>query len=74
VNGLVRAGGAAELATIPIGTGMDFVRTHGISTRFEDAVAIARDGVPRTVDVGRVWYRRWSGEEAERYVANAASA
>ena len=27
VNGLVRAGGTAELATIPLGTGMDFVRT-----------------------------------------------
>ena len=27
VNGLVRAGTSTELATIPLGTGMDFVRT-----------------------------------------------
>ncbi len=54
VNGLVRAGRAAELATIPIGTGMDFVRTHRIPTRFEEAVRVALEGTARTVDVGRV--------------------
>ncbi len=74
VNGLVRAGGAAtELATIPIGTGMDFVRTHGIPTRFEDAVLTARDGAPRTIDLGRVSYRTWDGNDAERYLANVGS-
>ena len=73
VNGLVRAGGSTELATIPIGTGMDFVRTYGIPVRFEDAVRTARDGTPRTIDVGRVTYRAWDGGEAERYVANIGS-
>jgi diacylglycerol kinase (ATP) len=73
VNGLVRAGGATELATIPIGTGMDFVRTHRIPTRFEEAVRVAREGKPRTVDVGRVAYRGWDGGEAERYCANVGS-
>jgi YegS/Rv2252/BmrU family lipid kinase len=73
VNGLVRAGGATELATIPLGTGMDFVRTYGIPTKFEDAVRVAVDGRPRTIDVGRVSYREWSGGEAERYVANVGS-
>ncbi len=73
MNGLVRAGAGAELATIPIGTGMDFVRTHRIPTRFEDAVRVAREGTPRTVDVGRVAYRRWDGVEAERYYANVGS-
>ena len=52
---------------------MDFVRTHGIPTKFEDAVAVARDGVVRFVDVGRVSYRTWDGAEAERYVANVGS-
>ena len=70
VNGLVRAGGETQLATIPIGTGMDFVRTHGIPTRFEDAVRVARDGVPRTIDVGRVAYRTWDGADVERLLAN----
>ena len=73
MNGLVRAGGTTELATIPIGTGMDFVRTYGIPTSFDDAVRTAVRGVPRTIDVGRVSFREWSGVEAERYVANVGS-
>jgi diacylglycerol kinase (ATP) len=72
-NGVVRAGGETQVATIPIGTGMDFVRTHKIPTRFEDAVRVARDGVPRTVDVGRVSYRTWDGADAERLLANVGS-
>jgi diacylglycerol kinase family enzyme len=52
---------------------MDFVRTHRIPTRYDDAVAVARDGVPRAIDVGRVAYRTWAGEEAERLYANVAS-
>jgi len=73
VNGLVRAGSAAELATIPLGTGMDFVRTYGIPARFDDAVRTALEGTTRTIDVGRVSYREWSGAESERYVANVGS-
>jgi diacylglycerol kinase (ATP) len=73
VNGLVRAGTTTELATIPLGTGMDFVRTYGIPSRFEDAVRTAVEGVPRRVDVGRVAYRTWSGADAERYVCNVGS-
>jgi diacylglycerol kinase (ATP) len=73
VNGLVRSGGTAELATIPLGTGMDFVRTHQIPTSFDDAVRTAVHGAPRTIDVGRVSYRKWSGAEMERYFANVGS-
>jgi YegS/Rv2252/BmrU family lipid kinase len=73
VNGLMRAGGAAELATIPLGTGMDFVRTYGIPTGFDGAVQTAAGGAARTIDVGRVRYREWSGDDAERYFANVGS-
>ena len=73
VNGLVRAGTPTELATIPLGTGMDFVRTYGISTRFDDAVRTAVRGTARTIDVGRVTYREWSGVERDRYLANVGS-
>ena len=73
VNGLVRAGGATELAIIPLGTGMDFVRTYGIPTSFDDAVRTALDGATKTIDVGRVSYREWGGEAGERYVANVGS-
>jgi diacylglycerol kinase (ATP) len=73
VNGLVRAGASTELATIPLGTGMDFVRTYKIPTRFEDAVRTALAGTTRRIDVGRVSYREWGGAEGERYFANVGS-
>ena len=69
----MRAGGSTELATIPLGTGMDFGRTYGIPSRFEDAVKTALNGKTRTIDVGLVTYRTWEGAEAERYVANVGS-
>jgi diacylglycerol kinase (ATP) len=69
----MRAGGSAEVAVVAIGTGMDFVRTHGIPTRFDDAIRTALGGRVRSVDLGRVSYRTWAGEEAERYVANVGS-
>jgi diacylglycerol kinase family enzyme len=52
---------------------MDFVRTYKIPTRFDDAVRTALEGATRTIDVGRVSYREWSGAEGERYVANVGS-
>ncbi len=71
VNGI--AGRDVELATIPIGTGMDFVRTYGIPTSFDEAVQVARDGRPRTIDAGLVRYRTWAGDNAERWFANVGS-
>jgi diacylglycerol kinase (ATP) len=73
VNGLMQADATAEVATIPLGTGMDFVRTYAIPTRFDDAVRTAISGATRTIDVGRVSYRTWDGQNAERYVANVGS-
>src|SRR5882724_1464989 len=52
VNGI--AGSDVDLATIPLGTGMDFGRTYGIPRKFDDAVRIALEGTPRTIDAGRV--------------------
>ncbi len=71
VNGI--AGRDVELAMIPLGTGMDFVRTHGIPTKFDDAVRTALTGELRTIDAGHVHYRTWGGEEAERWFANVSS-
>jgi diacylglycerol kinase (ATP) len=65
---------AVELAVIPRGTGWDFVRTYGIPRRLEDAVAVARDGEVRAIDLGRARYRAWDGGEGEAYFANIASA
>jgi diacylglycerol kinase (ATP) len=72
-NGLLRSSARSELAVIPLGTGMDFVRTYGIPSRFEDAVQTALTGAVRAIDAGRVSYRTWSGGDAERYVANVGS-
>jgi diacylglycerol kinase (ATP) len=73
VNGVVRSGAPTVVATIPLGTGMDFGRTYGVPTRFDDAVRVAVTGTDRTIDVGRVAYREWSGVPAERFVANVGS-
>ncbi len=73
VNGLVGAE-RAELAVIPRGTGGDFVRTFGIPSKLDAAVRVALGGKTRTIDVGRSRYRAWSGEDAESYFANIASA
>jgi diacylglycerol kinase (ATP) len=71
VNGIAETG--VPLATLPLGTGMDFVRTYGIPTKFEDAVRVAVEGDTRTIDAARVAYRTWSGEDATRWFANVGS-
>ena len=50
------------------------MRTHGIPKRFDDAVAVARDGRTRTIDLARARYRSWRGGDEESYFANIASA
>jgi diacylglycerol kinase family enzyme len=52
---------------------MDFVRTYGVPTRFDDAVRVVVAGASRTIDLGRVTYRKWSGGEASRVFANVGS-
>jgi len=71
VNGV--AGRDVELATLPLGTGMDFVRTYGVPTKLDDAVRVALHGRPRTIDAGRVRFRAADGAEAERWFANVGS-
>jgi len=66
VNGIV--GKDAELATVPLGTGMDFGRTYGIPTDFDKAVGVALHGETRAIDIGRVDYAGGS-----RYFANVGS-
>lgn len=72
-NGIVGRPGV-EIAVIARGTGWDFVRTYGIPHRVEDAVRVALSGTPRSIDLGRVTYRAWAGEEATSHFANIASA
>ncbi len=71
VNGI--GGSKAEIAILPAGTGQDFGRTHGIPAAFDDAVRVALEGAPRTIDLGRVTYQGREGKEAERYFVNVGS-
>ena len=73
VNGLVGTTGA-DLAVIPRGTGVDFVRTFGIPTDLGGAVAAAVSGEVRAIDLGRCTYRAWSGAVEASCFANVASA
>lgn len=73
VNGL-EGGEDVELAVVARGTGWDFVRTFGIPRDLDAAVAVALEGDVREVDLGRVTYRTWAGEEAVALFANVGSA
>jgi len=71
VNGIARAD--VELAIVPRGTGVDFVRTFSIPRRLEAAAEVALRGRTREIDLGRARYHAWSGSEEEQLFANAAS-
>jgi diacylglycerol kinase (ATP) len=47
VNGLIAEKASAELAVIPRGTGVDFVRTFDIPATLDDAVRVALAGRSR---------------------------
>jgi diacylglycerol kinase (ATP) len=72
-NGIVDSQNV-ELAVIPRGTGWDFVRTHGIPRKLEDAIDTVRTGAVRELDLGRATYRSWAGDEQTSYFANIGSA
>jgi YegS/Rv2252/BmrU family lipid kinase len=73
VNGIAESA-SVELAVIPRGTGWDFIRTFGIPRDLDGAIDVALDGAAREIDVGRVSYRTWAGENGRAYFANVASA
>lgn len=73
VNGIAGLEGV-ELAIVHRGTGGDFVRTFGIPHHLEEALALARDGSAREVDLGRATLQTWAGKEGTTWFANIASA
>ncbi|MDQ4082248.1 MAG: diacylglycerol kinase family lipid kinase [Actinomycetota bacterium] len=76
VNGLLgsETGSSVELAVLPRGTGVDFVRTFGIPTDLDGAIGVARDGAVRLVDLGHARYVSSDGGAGEAYFANFAGA
>jgi diacylglycerol kinase (ATP) len=63
-----------DLAVLPRGTGVDFVREFGIPGKPAAAAAVALGGKTRALDLGRVTFRAWSGGEGTAWFANVASA
>jgi diacylglycerol kinase (ATP) len=63
-----------EIAVIARGTGWDFVRTYGIPRDVTAAARVALEGKVRAIDLGRVTYRAWAGDEQQAWFANIASA
>jgi diacylglycerol kinase (ATP) len=73
VNGIAGRDGV-EIAVIARGTGWDFARSLGLPRDLDRAIAVALGSTTRTIDLGRVTYRTWSGAEAQSFFANVASA
>lgn len=71
VDGVV--GRDVELAVLMRGTGMDFARTYRIPTDPGRAFNVALHGHTREIDVGRVTFRAWSGEERVEHLVNVGS-
>jgi len=76
VNGIVRAGAgdALDLAVLSGGTGTDFVHSVGVPSKLDRAIAVALNGRPRAVDLGRASYTLPDGTRTESYFANFAGA
>jgi YegS/Rv2252/BmrU family lipid kinase len=73
-NGILRSGGNSELGVLPSGTGGDFRRTLDMPHTNRDAAAALRDGVTKTIDVGKVTFDDHDGETTSRYFVNVSSA
>lgn len=61
------------LAVVAVGSGNDWVRTFGISNRYQDAVRAIAEGYSFLQDVGVVSYEE-SHYRQSRYIANVAGA
>jgi diacylglycerol kinase (ATP) len=55
------------------GTGWDFARSLALPHNADRAIETALHGHTRSIDLGRVTYRSWSGHEEQRWFANVGS-
>jgi YegS/Rv2252/BmrU family lipid kinase len=72
-DGILAAGGQAEMGVIPRGTGGDFRRTLGLDHDLGAAAARVRTGKVRAIDAGRVSFVARDGSSARRHFVNIAS-
>ncbi len=73
VDGLLNAGGAAQLGVLPVGTGGDFARSIEIGATDDAALGALCSGRTRRIDVGRIGFVADDGRPSARYFVNIAS-
>ncbi len=62
---------AITYALLPIGTGNDWIKSHGIPWRLEAWLTMMKAGKTAWQDIGQVSYY-WEGQEHRRYFVNVA--
>ncbi len=72
-DGILSAGGKAELGVIPRGTGGDFRRTLDVERDIVKAASRVRRAPGRPIDAGRIRYLADDGTQAQRHFVNVVS-
>ncbi len=72
-NGILQCGGDVELGILPSGTGGDFRRSLEIASTARDAARDLRDGMTKTIDVGKVTFSNHDNKKVSRYFLNVSS-
>jgi diacylglycerol kinase (ATP) len=74
VNGIMNSGEDAELGVLPSGTGGDFRRSIDMPLGTREAAAALKNGITKTIDVGRATFHDHDDSEVKRYFVNVSSA
>lgn len=72
-NGILETGEDVELGIFPSGTGGDFRRTLGMPSTAREIAKSLREGVTKTIDVGKVSFLNHDDEQTSRYFLNVSS-
>jgi YegS/Rv2252/BmrU family lipid kinase len=72
-NGIIASETDCELGIFPSGTGGDFRRTLRVPSEPREAARALKEGRTEAIDVGRVTYRNFDGEEERRHFLNVSS-
>ena len=72
-NGILQTGEDVELGIFPSGTGGDFRRALGISPLAREAAKSLRDGITKTIDIGKVAFLDHADRQSSRFFLNVSS-
>ena len=72
-KGILQSRTNAELGVLPSGTGGDFRRSLGIASNAVEAAKDLRDGITKTIDVGKVSFLNHEDQQTSRYFLNISS-